>query len=63
MDDTRSPGAPLQVASAVAALLNISERGLYRLVESGKVPHYRVGGQLRFDSAEVLQALRGRVPA
>lgn len=43
-----------------ARMLNISERGLYRLARSGEIPFHRVGGQLRFDPDEVLEATRGK---
>jgi excisionase family DNA binding protein len=42
----------------VARLLKISTRGVYRLVDLGQIPVLRVGHQLRFDLAEVLEAVR-----
>jgi excisionase family DNA binding protein len=41
-----------------AALLKISERTLMRLVVADKVPHTRVGGQVRFLRSELLDMLR-----
>jgi excisionase family DNA binding protein len=38
--------------------LDISERGLRRLVAAGAIPTYRVGRQLRFDEAELREVLR-----
>lgn len=32
-----------------AEYLGISRNGLYIQVRAGKVPHYRVGGSIRFD--------------
>ena len=37
----------------VAQHFGISKRGVYRLVETGAIPHYRVGGLLRFRPSEV----------
>jgi excisionase family DNA binding protein len=51
----------LQDVGPTAELLNISVRGVYRLVAEGKIPFHRVGRQLRFDPEEVLAATR--VPA
>lgn len=41
-----------------AELLKVSERTLIRLVVSGKVPHNRVGVQVRFLRSELLEWLR-----
>lgn len=43
-----------------AALLGISERGVYRLSATGQLPQYRVGRQLRFDQFELRAALKDR---
>jgi excisionase family DNA binding protein len=48
----------LEGPEALSEMLNISVRSVQRLAESGVIPHYRVGHQLRFDAAEVLAALR-----
>ncbi len=39
----------------VAELLNISEKTVYRWVEDGKLPGYRLSGQYRFYRAELLE--------
>jgi len=39
----------------LAAVLHVSERAAYRV--AGRVPHYKVGRQLRFRLDEVLDAL------
>ena len=38
-----------------AALLGYSTDQIYRLVSKSEIPHYRVGGQLRFRKSEVLE--------
>jgi excisionase family DNA binding protein len=43
-----------------ARMLNVSERGIRRLVHSDELPFHRVGDQLRFDPDEVLDATRGK---
>lgn len=53
---------PLVDVQRVAEQLNISERGVYRLVNAG-LPHYRVGHQLRFDLVEVRKHCRREQPA
>ncbi len=44
-------------------LLQVSRFTLYRLVEAGEIPALRVGGQLRFDRAEILDHLRANTAA
>jgi PTS system nitrogen regulatory IIA component len=39
----------------VAQLLNVSEKTVYRWVQQGKLPAYRLGQQLRFNKAELLE--------
>lgn len=46
--------------SQAAELLKVSRRTVYRLAASGKLPCYRVGRQLRFREAELLDFLRTR---
>lgn len=46
----------------VAQLFKISEKTVYRWVQSDDLPHYRIGGQYRFSYSELLEwsAVRGR---
>ncbi len=44
----RSLGQALTVAE-VAELLKVSERHVYHLVQSGVMPHFKVGSAVRFD--------------
>ena len=39
----------------VSALLNVSEKTVYRWIASGKMPVYRVNEQYRFNRAEILE--------
>jgi excisionase family DNA binding protein len=39
--------------SEVAGWLSVSRATVYRLVDAGQIPVVRVGGQLRFDRAEL----------
>mgnify|MGYP003578909800 CR=1 FL=1 len=38
----------------VAGLLEVSEKTVYRWIEDGKLPGYRISGQYRFNRAELL---------
>lgn len=55
---TQPPTQPLVETPAVAERYGVSKRTIQRLAAAGKIPSYRVGRQLRFDLAEVGQALR-----
>jgi excisionase family DNA binding protein len=57
MPDTPEQDEVLTYPEA-AAVLRVSERTLYRLVAEGKVPHQRVGVQVRFLRSELLAMLR-----
>ena len=48
----------LATIGELAAFLNTSERGAYRVAERLTRGRYRVGRLLRFDLAEVREALR-----
>jgi len=39
----------------VAALLNVSEKTIYRWVDQGAIPAYRISNQYRFNRAEILE--------
>lgn len=58
MDNERKE---LEAVDELATRLKISQRGVRRLVAARRIPYYRVGGQLRFVPAEVLDALRSEV--
>ena len=38
----------------VAGLLEVSEKTVYRWIDDGKLPGYRISGQYRFNRAELL---------
>lgn len=50
-----APLEPLLTKRGVALYLDISERTVDRLVESGMLPAYRIGGHRRFRLEEVEQ--------
>lgn len=39
----------------VARILNVSEKSIYRWIQSGQIPAYRVNDQYRFNRAELLE--------
>jgi excisionase family DNA binding protein len=49
-------------ASELAEILSTSKMTIYRLVEQGAIPHFRVGGLIRFDPQAVADWLRGKMP-
>lgn len=49
-------------ASELATILSTSKMTIYRLVEQGAIPHFRVGGLIRFDPQAIADWLRGKMP-
>ncbi|MBC8365455.1 MAG: helix-turn-helix domain-containing protein [Actinobacteria bacterium] len=45
--------------SAAAEMLGITPRTLYKLVDQGKVPGYRMGRVIRFQLSDILEAIEG----
>lgn len=43
----------------VAAMLRVSKSKVHRMARGGELPHYRVGGLLRFDVRDVQTYLDG----
>ena len=41
----------------LADLLHVSRSTVYRLIETRKIPFYKVGGSIRFDEQDVLNYL------
>lgn len=41
----------------VAELLNVSEKTIYRMIQSETIPCFRIGGQWRFDKREIMSWL------
>ena len=44
----------------LAALLQCSKRALYKMIQRGTLPHFRVGSMVRFDPEITAQWLRSR---
>jgi excisionase family DNA binding protein len=49
-------------ASELAKILSTSKMTIYRLVEQGAIPHFRVGGLIRFDPHAIADWLRRKMP-
>lgn len=47
--------------SEVAALLNVSERQVYKLVAEHRIPCFKIGGSIRFDPVAVAAWLRQKM--
>lgn len=47
--------------SGLAKLMRVSNITIYRAVEAGQLPHYRVGKTIRFNRDEVMSATRQAV--
>jgi excisionase family DNA binding protein len=45
--------ATAMTVDEVAKLMNVSSRHIYQLVKDGKIPHFHVGGAVRFDPDNV----------
>ena len=57
-------GSHLLTIPDVAALLRLTRKGIYGLVETRRIPHVRVDNRVRFIGADVLRWLeQNRVPA
>ena len=59
-DSLDQRGTALTV-SDVAELLNISERQVYKLAASNRIPSFRLGGSVRFDPSDVAAWLRQKI--
>ena len=49
-------------ASEVAKMLSTSKMTIYRLVERGTIPHFRIGCSIRFDPKAIADWLRNKMP-
>jgi excisionase family DNA binding protein len=45
----------------VAALLNVSERQVYKLASDGRIPCFKIGGSVRFDPSAFAAWLRQKM--
>lgn len=57
-DVTDTPIPKLVPAKAVAEAFSIGESRVRTLAREGKIPSYAVGGAIRFNFAEVLEATK-----
>ncbi len=49
--------------SELANILSTSKMTIYRLVEQGVIPYFRVGGLIRFDPQAIADWLRRKMPS
>lgn len=56
-------GPVAMTVAEVATLLNVSERHVYKLVQSGEIPHVKIGKAVRFDAKDIADWIRGMVEA
>jgi excisionase family DNA binding protein len=47
--------------SEVAGILSVSERQVYKLAASNRIPSFRIGGSVRFDPAAIADWLRQKM--
>jgi len=47
----------LLTADEVAEFFRVSRTSVYRMVESGMLTHYKIGGAMRFDEADLFKFL------
>ena len=59
-DSLEKRATALTVAD-VAALLNISERQVYKLAAEGRIPCFKIGGSVRFDPSAFAAWLRQKM--
>jgi excisionase family DNA binding protein len=45
----------------VAEILSLSEREIYKLAASNRIPHFRIGASVRFDSESLVGWLESRM--
>jgi excisionase family DNA binding protein len=58
---TETSAPALLTAKELSAEIHLSVSAIYDLAAHGKLPHYRVGGSVRFALDEVLEATRKEV--
>jgi excisionase family DNA binding protein len=59
IDTIRSKGAFL-TADELSELLSLSRKHIYKLAKGGRIPHYRLGGTVRFDPKATAEWLEER---
>ncbi len=56
----RSGGVSVMIPSEVCAYLRIHRSTLFRLIEAGKIPHFRIGSDYRFNRETIETWMRDR---
>lgn len=57
--DSLSGRSTAMTVEDVAALFHVSERHVYKLVQDGILPHFKVGKAVRFDPGKIADWLEG----
>jgi len=51
---SKNPNLPnLMTVDEVSKLFKVSKNSVYRMVQSGMLPFYKIGGVMRFDEADM----------
>jgi excisionase family DNA binding protein len=58
MGRTEQEAQPLLVVSDISKRLRVRDKWVYDAVAAGRLPHYRVGRYLRFDTLEIEQWIK-----
>jgi excisionase family DNA binding protein len=59
IDTIRSKGACI-TADELSNLLSLSRKHIYKLAKEGRIPHFRIGGAVRFDPKDTADWLEER---
>lgn len=60
-EHTLSTSSPLLDASALATIVGVSDKTIYRWTNSRQIPSYRIGNTIRYDVGQVLEEMRGEI--
>ena len=63
LDEVAGYGDIALTVADVAKLLTVSERHIYKLVQTGEIPHFKVGSAVRFDPELISKWLKEQMAA
>ncbi len=58
MNNNKEITNQLLTPDQLASFLNISKTTIYRLIDSRKIPFYKIGGSIRFDKKDIMNYLQ-----